>query len=88
MDKIVVDHVEQCLHRGALRDVAAAGKLTRDDLYATIGELAAGRKPGRISAEERILCVPLGTGAMDIAVATIAYRRALERGIGVRFDFA
>ena len=87
-DKIIVDHVEQCLHRGALRDVHAAGKLTERDLYATIGEIVAGKKPGRTSPTERILCVPLGTKAMDIAVATMAYRRALERGLGQRFAFA
>jgi ornithine cyclodeaminase/alanine dehydrogenase len=87
-DKIIVDHVEQCLHRGALRDVHAAGRLTERNLHATIGEIVAGKKPGRTSPTERILCVPLGTGAMDIAVATMAYRRALERGLGQRFAFA
>jgi ornithine cyclodeaminase/alanine dehydrogenase len=88
VDKILVDHVEQCLHRGALRDVAAAGRITEHGLSATIGEVVAGRKPGRTSDTERILCVPLGTGAMDIAVATVAYRRAVERGIGQQFAFA
>jgi ornithine cyclodeaminase/alanine dehydrogenase len=87
-DKIVVDHLEQCLQRGALRDVHAAGKITERSIYATIGEIVAGTKPGRISPTERILCVPLGTGAMDIAVATVAYRRALERGLGQPFAFA
>jgi ornithine cyclodeaminase/alanine dehydrogenase len=87
-DKIVVDHVEQCLHRGALRDVHAAGGISEQRIYATIGEVVAGRKPGRTSPTERILCVPLGTGAMDIAVATVAYRRALERGLGQPFAFA
>jgi ornithine cyclodeaminase/alanine dehydrogenase len=88
MDKILVDHVEQCMHRGALRDVVAAGKLAAADLHGTIGEVVAGRKPGRTSATERILCVPLGTGAMDVAVATLAYRRARERGLGTPFAFA
>ncbi len=87
-DKILVDHMEQCLHRGALRDVYAAGKMSERDVYATIGQVVAGKKPGRASPAERILCVPLGTGAMDIAVATVAYRRALERGLGQPFAFA
>lgn len=88
VDKILVDHVEQCLHRGALRDVHAAGKITERQIHATIGEMVAGKKPGRTSPTERILCVPLGTGATDIAVATVAYRRALERGLGQSFAFA
>lgn len=87
-DKIVVDHVEQCLHRGALRDVHAAGKLSAADLHATIGEVVAGKRPGRASPAERIVCVPLGIGAHDIAVATVAYRRARERGLGGNFRFA
>lgn len=87
-DKIIVDHVEQCLHRGALRDAHAAGQITERDIHATIGEVVAGKKPGRTVPTERILCVPLGTGAMDIAVATVAYRRAVERGLGRPFAFA
>lgn len=87
-DKIVVDHVEQCLHRGALRDVHAAGRLAAEGLHATIGEVVAGTAPGRTAPAERIVCVPLGVGAHDIAVATVAYRRARERGLGGSFDFA
>jgi ornithine cyclodeaminase/alanine dehydrogenase len=87
-DKIVVDHIEQTLHRGALRDVAAAGLVTAERIHATLGEVVAGKKPGRESAAERIVCVPLGVGAHDIAVATVAYRRALAQGLGGRFAFA
>ena len=86
-DKIIVDHVEQCLHRGTLRDVVKAGWITERGIHATIGEVVAGKKTGRSSPTERILCVPLGTGAMDVAVATVAYRRALERGLGQPFAF-
>jgi ornithine cyclodeaminase/alanine dehydrogenase len=80
--------MDQCLHRGALRDAYAAGSITPCHISATIGEVVAGKKPGRTSPAERILCVPLGTGAMDIAVAAVAYRRALERGFGRGFAFA
>ena len=61
--------------------------LTEETLYATIGELAAGKKSGDISENERILCVPIGTGAMDIAVAAVASRRAREKGLGGYFKF-
>ncbi len=86
-DRIVVDHVGQCLHRGALKELSEAGRITEETLYATIGELAAGKKSGYASEKERILCVPIGTGAMDIAVATIASQRAQEKGLGERFKF-
>lgn len=87
-DKIIVDHVEQCLHRGALAELSAAGKITKKDIYATIGEIAAGKKIGRENDNERILCIPIGTGAMDIAVATQVYKKALEKNIGSKFTFA
>ncbi|NLN49903.1 MAG: ornithine cyclodeaminase family protein [Clostridiales bacterium] len=87
-DKIVVDHIGQCLHRGALAHLNEMGKITEDNIYATIGELAAGKKPGRLNNEERILCIPIGTGAMDIAVATQVYKRAVEKGIGGKYTFA
>lgn len=86
-DRIIVDHVAQCLHRGALKELSEKGKITEKDIYATIGELAAGKKKGRASDSERILCIPIGTGAMDVAVATVAYQRALEKGLGGKFAF-
>jgi alanine dehydrogenase len=86
-DKIIVDHVAQCLHRGALKELSEKGQITEKNIYATIGELAAGKKKGRTSDEERILCIPIGTGAMDVAVATVAYQRAMEKGLGGKFTF-
>ena len=86
-DKIIVDHVGQCLHRGALRELSEAGRITEKHIYATIGEVVAGKKPGRTSATERIVCIPIGTGAMDIAVATVAYQRALDQKLGGRYAF-
>ena len=86
-DKIIVDHIAQCLHRGALKELSDRGKITEKDIYATIGEIAVGKKRGRTSDSERILCIPIGTGAMDVAVATVACQRTLERGLGGKFDF-
>ena len=86
-DKIIVDHIGQCLHRGALKELNERGKITEKNIYATIGEIAAGKKKGRTSKNERLLCIPIGTGALDIAVATIVYQRALERDIGGKFNF-
>lgn len=86
-DKIIVDHVEQCLHRGALRELGIKGAITEKNIYATIGELAAGKKKSYIKNNERILCIPIGTGMLDIAVATVAMERANEKGLGSGFVF-
>lgn len=86
-DKVVVDHIEQTFHRGALKSVVEQKKFTRENLYATIGEIVAGKKKSRESAEEIIVCVPIGTGAMDVTCATVVYERAKEQGRGVPFSF-
>ena len=87
-DKIIVDHIGQALHRGALAESTEKGKITEENIFATIGELAAGKKECHISDDERILCVPIGTGAMDIAVASVVYKNAIEKGIGGKYKFA
>lgn len=58
MDKIVVDHLEQMLHRGELAKWVARGLISERDVYAELGDIVAGKKKGRVSDEERILCVP------------------------------
>ena len=86
-DVILVDQVEQCLQRGALRSLSQAGRINTSNISGTISEVLTGAKPGRTSASQRVLCIPLGTGALDVAVATVAYRRAVERDLGTPFAF-
>lgn len=57
-------------------------------VYATIGELVAGVKPGRESPAERIIAVPIGMAICDVALAHLTYRKALDRGVGQRFRLA
>jgi ornithine cyclodeaminase/alanine dehydrogenase len=87
VDKIIVDHIGQTLHRGALKDVVNQGKLGEKDIYATIGEVVAGKKKGLENDRQRIVCVPIGTGAMDISCAAVVYKKALEQKLGVEFAF-
>lgn len=51
-------------------------------IYASLGELVAGKKPGRQSAQERTIACNLGLALDDMAVAPMVYRRALDRGVG------
>jgi alanine dehydrogenase len=74
-DKLVCDSWEQCTHLGELRGFAESGRLTRADVHAEIGETVAGLRSGRESDDEHILVVPIGLGALDIALARVAYDR-------------
>jgi len=51
--------------------------------YADLGEIAAGRKPGRESNNERTMAINLGIGSEDVAAAMLVYRKAREMKIGV-----
>ena len=86
-DKIVVDHIGQCMHRGALAIATEKGKITEKNIYATIGEIAIGKKSMGDISKQRIVCIPIGTGAMDIAVAAEVYKKAKAQGIGESFAF-
>jgi ornithine cyclodeaminase/alanine dehydrogenase len=55
---------------------------TTPPAYADLGELAAGKKPGRESPEERTLAINLGLALDDMATSVLIYRRAVERHIG------
>jgi len=52
-------------------------------IYADLGELVAGLKPGRENPIERTMTANLGLAMDDMAVAPLIYQHALEKGIGV-----
>ena len=52
-------------------------------IYATLGELVTGQKPGRESDSERTMACNLGLALNDMATAPLVYRNAVEMGIGV-----
>lgn len=80
-DKIVVDEWEGCKHLGSLKPFADQGLLNQ--VYAEIGEIVAGHKPGRENEDEMIIYVPMGMGSEDVAIAHRIYKKALalERGV-------
>ncbi len=51
-------------------------------VYAGLGELVTGQRPGRQSPVERTMTANLGLALDDMATAPIVYRRAMERKIG------
>jgi ornithine cyclodeaminase/alanine dehydrogenase-like protein (mu-crystallin family) len=51
-------------------------------IYASVGELVAGKKRGRENAQEKTMTCNLGLALDDMATAPIVYKRAVERKIG------
>src|SRR5262245_13043371 len=62
----------------------AERRFAADHIAGELGELILGRVPGRRSHEEITIFKSLGMAVEDIAAAELAYRRAVERGIGTQ----
>ena len=88
MDKVVMDDWGQA-HGvfGALREHVDQGKLTAETLHAELGQIVAGVKPGRESAEETILFWHRGLSLSDIALGHAMLAKAKDMGVGQRLRF-
>jgi len=86
-DRIVVDHTEQCLQRGALSELADRGTVTAADLDSTIGELLDAGNDRPVGPDERVIFVPIGLGSLDIALAEHLRTSGMGDGDVRTFDF-
>ena len=77
VDKLATDDLAQMRY---YRQAGYFGETP--EAYADLGEIVAGRKPGRESASERTAAVNLGLALDDMATAIRVYQRAQSRGIG------
>jgi ornithine cyclodeaminase len=78
-NRVVADSIAQCLrlgeiHHGVERGVIVAEKITE------LGEITAGRSPGRTSPDEIIVCDLTGVGVQDVAAASLVLERSGDRG--------
>jgi len=76
-DKFCTDDVPQLRHYqevGYFQDIPP--------VYADLGELVTGKKPGRETPVERTMACNLGLAMDDMAVAPTIYQRAVEQDIG------
>src|SRR5882724_9765903 len=86
--KIVADILEQCAVMGDLHHAIAAGLVTQADVHAELGEIVAGKKPGRESDREITIFDSTGMALQDVATAAFLYEKAQSEGSGVRLNFA
>lgn len=86
-NKVVADVLAQCASIGDLHHALTAGTATIGDVYAELGEIVCGRKPGRKSAEEIAIFDSTGMALQDAASAALVYEKAMNAGKGIRLDF-
>jgi ornithine cyclodeaminase/alanine dehydrogenase-like protein (mu-crystallin family) len=80
-DKFVTDDTDQCLYYKSLGYFQHI-----PEIYADLGEIAAGIKPGREKKEEKIICANLGLAMDDMATAIKIYNKAVENNIGTLLE--
>ncbi|MDA1090357.1 MAG: ornithine cyclodeaminase family protein [Proteobacteria bacterium] len=80
--RILVDDLDQCAEGGDLAHAIRAGAATRDDVAATLADLAAGARPGRTREDEIVIFDSTGTGVQDVAAAAAAYDAVRTRNAG------
>jgi ornithine cyclodeaminase/alanine dehydrogenase-like protein (mu-crystallin family) len=79
-DKFIVDDIHCAPHRIS----AMAGlTVTPEMIHADICQILAGLRPGRENDDEIITYAPAGMGGVDLAVAYTAYRKALDKQLGM-----
>ncbi len=80
--KIVVDDWEQASHSGEINVPLSHGIITKDNIWAEIGEIVAGLKPGRQRQDEITVFTSTGLAVQDAVTAKIAYSKAIAAKVG------
>ena len=85
-DLYVPDRLSQTRILGELRAAIAAGLVPADRHYPELGELVAGKAPGRATPDQITIADLTGTGVQDTAIANHALARARDARAGILFE--
>jgi len=86
--KVVADSLEQSCTIGDTHHAIAKGLLRKEDVYAELGEIVAGKKPGRTNGDEIVIFDSTGVAIEDAVAAAVVYEKAIARKIDNHFSFA
>jgi len=85
--KVVVDSLQAALaEAGDLIISIEGGIISKEFIHGEIGEVAAGKIPGRESEEELTFFKSVGLAVQDVSVAELVLRRAEKLGLGLDID--
>ncbi len=85
-DLYVADSARQTRRLGELHHAIDAALMAADAEVTELGQIIAGRKPGRRTASDITFADLTGTGVQDTAIATLARDRARAAGAGTIFE--
>ena len=78
LSKVVVDDIHQASEGGEINVPVSQGIFKIEDIYATLCEVVAGKKPGRQNDKEITVFDSTGLAIEDIAVAELIYDKAVK----------
>lgn len=85
--RVVIDHRTASLaEAGDLLIPIREGRMSEEHIWAELGEIVAGRKPGRISPDEVTLFKSVGVAVQDVAAAAAVLAAAERENLGVEAD--
>jgi alanine dehydrogenase len=85
--KIVCDQLQACLaEAGDLIIPINDGIITKEHIYADLGEIVTGKKPGRENDTEITLFKSVGLAIQDVATAKLVYEKALKMKKGTTIE--
>jgi ornithine cyclodeaminase/alanine dehydrogenase-like protein (mu-crystallin family) len=87
-EKVVADGLEQSCAIGDVHHAIAHGLMRKEDVYAELCEIVAGKKIGRAADDEIIVFDSTGVAIEDAVAAATVYEKAVAGGFGTHFDFA
>jgi len=75
--RVVVDILKQCARVGELHHALEAGLMTEAGVHRELGDIVAGKLPGRTGLDEISVLDTTGSAIQDTAAAVSVYRKAL-----------
>ncbi|WP_064692998.1 ectoine utilization protein EutC [Rhizobium aegyptiacum] len=82
----VADNLKQTRRLGELHHAIDAGLIAGDADFTELGQIVAGRIPGRTQSDQITIADLTGTGIQDTAIATLAFARAGAANAGTIFE--
>ncbi len=85
--RVVLDYPDQVLEEaGDVLHAVASGAISPEKIHAELGNIVAGKKPGRESSKDITIFKSVGVAFEDVGVALWVYQEATKRGLGTEID--
>jgi ornithine cyclodeaminase/alanine dehydrogenase len=86
--KVITDITEQAATIGDLHHAIEKNIVTRDDVFAELGEIVCGTKKLKVSDKDIVIFDSTGIALQDVATSSIVFTKASASNAGLRMNFA